>query len=135
MKDYHYLKLHFGVLKMKELKLSSRVIYSFLSYLSVVNETISVTNGFIAKKLGLSIDTVKRSLLELRQKELIQVTNSNRFRTIEVVKLDFYEYVTSHFDALYPNMVETEEVKQALQRLYDRVWYLIIYGDDVILKM
>src|SRR5690554_2820684 len=88
MKDFHYIKLHFGVLKMNELKLSSRVIYSFLYYLSAINNPMTVRNDFIAEKLGVSIDTVKRGLSELRKAKLIKVINSNRYRQIEVKQVD-----------------------------------------------
>lgn len=121
MKDFHYIKLHFGVLKMNELKLSSRVIYSFLHYLSAVNNPMRISNDFIAEKLGVSIDTVKRGLSELIKANLIKVTNSNRYRQIEVKQLDLHNYINGlikDFEKETQGQL-TPEVDALLNRLYD----------------
>ena len=121
MKDFHYIKLHFGVLKMDELKLSSRVIYSFLHYLSAINNPMTVRNEFIADKLGVSIDTVKRGLSELKKAKLIKVVNSNRYRQIEVKQLDVNNYINGvikEFEKETENNL-TPEIDDALNRVFN----------------
>ena len=123
MKDFHYIKLHFGVLKMDDLKLSSRVIYSFLYYLSAINNPMTVRNDFIADKLGVSIDTVKRGLNELKKVNLIKVTNPNRYRQIEVKQLDLSNYINGvieDFKKETDNNI-TPEVEQVLDRIFNQL--------------
>lgn len=120
MKDFHYIKLHFGVLKMTELKLSSRVIYSFLYYLSRIKNPMTVTNEFIADKLGVSIDTVKRGLSELKNAKRINIINSNRYRQIEVYELKSNNYlngIAKDFKKETENKI-TPEIDQFLDRIF-----------------
>lgn len=123
MKDFHYIKLHFGVLKMNELKLSSKVIYSFLYYLSAVKNPMIVRNEFIADKLGVSIDTVKRGLTELRKAKLIKVINSNRYRRIEVKQLDLNNYMNELAKDMLKDTGDylPPEIDEYLDRLFDRL--------------
>lgn len=123
MKDFHYIKLHFGVLKMNDLKLSSRVIYSFLYYLSAINNPMTIRNDFIADKLGVSIDTVKRGLNELKKVKLIKVTNSNRYRQIEVKQINTNNYINGvieDFKKETDNNI-TPEVDQVLDRIFNQL--------------
>lgn len=123
MKDFHYIKLHFGVLKMDDLKLSSRVIYSFLYYLSAVRNPMIVRNEFISDKLGVSIDTVKRGLTELKKAKLIKVWNSNRYRRIQVKQLDNQNYikgVLTEFEK-ETNAELTPDIERHLESIYNRL--------------
>ena len=123
MKDFHYIKLHFGVLKMDELKLSSRVIYSFLHYLSAINNPMTVRNEFIADKLGVSIDTVKRGLTELKKAKLIKIWNSNRYRRIEVKQLDVQNYINGVLTDFENETNEelTPDMERLLESIYNRL--------------
>ena len=108
---------------MDDLKLSSRVIYSFLYYLSAINNPMTVRNDFIADKLGVSIDTVKRGLNELKKVNLIKVTNPNRYRQIEVKQLDLSNYINGvieDFKKETDNNI-TPEVEQVLDRIFNQL--------------
>lgn len=121
MKDTHYLKIYFGVFKMKQLKLSSKVLYSFLNYLSQIDNPVRVRNSFLAEQLDISLDTVKRSLNELKNAKLIETKNTNRYRTIEVKKLDFTDYLQNFLKEynLEQKIVLTQKENDMLERIYN----------------
>lgn len=123
MKKYHYIKIHFGVLEMKEIKLSSKVVYSLLSYLSNIENPLTVKNQFLADKIGISIDTVKRAVKELKDNNLIEIDNNNRYRTIKVVEINEHDYLDGVLSDYKQNTDTnlTLEQENALDQIWQRL--------------
>lgn len=61
------------ILYNKALSSNDKLIYSLM--VAYNSQQVIMSNGRIAKELGLSRETVKRSLLHLEQLELIQINN------------------------------------------------------------
>jgi len=81
-----YIKITSGVLKMKKLNSNEKLLYGLLVSLQHQTGQIYAKNDFLAESLGLSQDTIKRCLKTLKTYNMIKITSSNRYRTIEIVK-------------------------------------------------
>ena len=71
---------------MTKLNSNEKLLYGLLVSLQHQTGLIYAKNDFLAVSLGLSEDTIKRSLKTLKTLNMIKITSSNRYRTIEIVK-------------------------------------------------
>ncbi len=88
-----YIKIDKGVLNMKELTASEKLILGLLNVLTIRTGKTNASNSYISEMLGLSLDTVKRALKTLKEYNFIEIENSNRYRNIELLKkMEFKAY-------------------------------------------
>lgn len=88
-----YIKIDRGVLNMKELTASEKLILGLLNVLTIRTGKTNASNNYISEMLGLSLDTVKRALKTLKEYNFIEIENSNRYRNIELLKkMEFKAY-------------------------------------------
>lgn len=114
-----YVKVYNEVLSMKKLTATEKLLYSILITLSKdFKKPVYASNHFLGLTLDCSEETIKRGLKTLKTLKLIETTNKNKYRVIEVLPPVNYEVFTEPVKK--PDKI-SEEVEEVLERLFNRL--------------
>ena len=98
---------------MTKLSSTDKLVYGLLYTLGSKSDLIYPKNDFIAHTLGLTLYQVKKSLNTLKNEELIEIINPNRYRQIKIMPLVPVSKTNSK--QLDPNL------NDLLEQIYDKL--------------